>query len=572
MLIKDDLSIVICGEAGQGVQTVEKLLTGILKLSGYNVFASKEYMSRVRGGSNSTQIRVASGRVMSYIDRIDILIPLDKDAIPHLEKRVSPQTIIIGDKEKLGTDKKIIDVPFEKIALGFGKPIYANTVAAGIVLGLLGAGEDAVNGYLEKLFGKKGEEVVKNNIGAAAKGYEIGRETADKEKISIDIRKTPSAAGEMLITGSEAVSLGAIAGGCNFISAYPMTPSTSVLTYLSQHASEFGIVAEQAEDEVAAINMSLGAWYAGARALVSTAGGGFALMVEGLSLAGAIESPAVIIVGQRPAPATGLPTRTEQGDLEFVLYSGHGEFPRAVFAPGTIEEAFYLAQKSFNLADKYQVPVIILVDQYLMDIYYNTTIERFKDLKVERFTTETAKDYKRYRITADGISPRGIPGRGEGFVCADSDEHDESGRITEDAGVRKAMVEKRLKKLEYLAKDAEPPVLAGKPDYKTLVVGWGSTFGVIKEALEKLGDASVAHLHFSQVYPVHPETSDYLKKAKKLVIVENNATSQFGKLLKLHTGIEIKNKILKYDGSPFSAEEIVDKLSKVASGPLTMDP
>ena len=560
---KDDLSIVICGEAGQGVQTVEKLLTDILKLDGYNVFASKEYMSRVRGGSNSTQVRVASGRVMSFIDRIDVLIPLDKDAIPHLEKRISEQTVIIGDKEKLKTDRKFVDVGFEKIAVEIGKPIYANTVAVGVILGLLNADKEAYEGYLRQYFAKKGDEVVNSNIVAAQKGFDKGRQIASDEKIEIDIAKSPSIKEEILISGADAVSLGAIAGGCNFISAYPMTPSTSVLTNLSKYAAQFGIIAEQAEDEISAINMSLGAWYAGARALVSTAGGGFALMVEGLSLAGAIESPAVIIVGQRPAPATGLPTKTEQSDLEFVLYSGHGEFPRAVFAPGTLEEAFAIPQKAFNLADKYQVPIIILVDQYMMDFYYNDSIERFKYLKIERFTTKTTKDYKRYQLTPDGISPRGIPGFGEGFICADSDEHDESGRITEDADVRKAMMDKRLKKLDYLINDAELPVLTGKEDYKTLVIGWGSTAGAIREAVTKLGDNSVSSLHFSQVYPLHPKTAEYLGKAKNLIIVENNATSQFGKLIRLYTGIEIKNKLLKYNGSPFSVEEIVEQLRKM---------
>lgn len=561
-IFKNDLSIVICGEAGQGVQTVEKLLTDILKLCGYNVFASKEYMSRVRGGSNSTQIRAASGRVMSYIDRIDVLIPLDKDAIPHLAKRISPQTLIMGDTAKLQTDRHIIDVPFDKLAAGIGKPIFANTIAAGLVLGLMDTG-DSYKEYLKKYFGRKGEDIVKSNIAAAEKGYGLGREIASREQISVEISKNPAAKEEILLTGGDAVSLGAIAGGCNFIAAYPMTPSTAVLTNLSQRAKEFGIIAEQAEDEIAAVNMALGAWYAGARALVSTAGGGFALMVEGLSLAGATESPAVIILGQRPAPATGLPTRTEQGDLEFALYSGHGEFPRAVLAPGTLEEAFYLPQKAFNTAEKYQVPVIILVDQYMMDFYYNAAIERFKDLKIERFTAKTAKDYKRYQLTADGISPRGIPGSGEGFVCVDSDEHDESGRITEDADVRKAMMDKRLKKLDHLINDSEPPVLTGNGDYRTLVIGWGSTAGAIREAVEKTGDSSISSLHFSQVHPLHPKTSAYLGKAKNLIIVENNATSQFGKLLKLHTGIEIKNKILKYNGSPFSVEEIVKELKNI---------
>jgi 2-oxoglutarate/2-oxoacid ferredoxin oxidoreductase subunit alpha len=562
MKFVDEISIVVCGEAGQGVQTVEKLLTDSLKLYGYNVFASKEYMSRVRGGSNSTQIRASSKRVMSCIDRMDIFIPLDKDAITHLKKRITKQTVIIGDSEKLGAEMKIVDAPLGKMALAIGKPIYANTIAVGILLGIFGVDGNPFYSYLERYFKSKGEELIKGNVEAAKAGFEKGREVAAAENLKVDIKTDASISGEQMISGAEAVSLGAIAGGCDFIAAYPMTPSTGILTYLAQHAAKNGIIAEQAEDEIAAINMALGAWYAGARALVSTAGGGFALMVEGLSLAGAIESPAVIVLGQRPAPATGLPTRTEQGDLEFALYSGHGEFPRAVFAPGTLEEAFYIARKSFNLADKYQVPVIILTDQYLADIFYNAPPFDTKNLKNEKYIVKTEAGYKRYKLTADGISPRGIPGYGSGLVCADSDEHDESGRITEDAEVRKAMVEKRLKKAEYLLEGSLPPVFTGKPDYKTLVIGWGSTFGAVREAIEKLGDPAVAHLHFSQVHPVHKSAAGYLSKAKKVVIVENNATSQFGKLLKLATGIEIKEKILKYDGSPFSVEEIIEGLKK----------
>lgn len=564
MKFVDDISIVVCGEAGQGVQTVEKLLTDALKLYGYNVFSSKEYMSRVRGGSNSTQVRAASKRVAAYVDRIDILVPLDKDAIPHLEKRISPQTLIIGDREKLGTDRKVIDAPLGKTALSVGKPIYANTVAVGLLLGIFGVDGAVFYSHLEKYFGPKGADIVKGNVEAAKAGYAMGRSIAGAEGIKVEIRTDPSVAAEAMFSGTDALAMGAIAGGCNFISAYPMTPSTGILTYLAQRAGALGIVAEQAEDEISAINMALGAWYAGARALVSTAGGGFALMVEGLSLAGAMESPAVIILGQRPAPATGLPTRTEQGDLEFALYSGHGEFPRAVLSPGTLEEAFLAGQAAFNLADKYQVPVIILTDQYLADIYYNLPHFDASGLRNERFIVKTEPGYKRYKLTADGVSPRGIPGYGSGLVCADSDEHDEDGRITEDAGVRKAMVEKRLKKAQYLKDEALPPVFNGKDNYETLVVGWGSTCGTIREAVEKLGKDSVAQLHFSQVYPVHKSAADYLRKAKRVVIVENNATSQFGKLLKLETGVEIKDRLLKYDGSPFSVEEVTEGLRKYA--------
>jgi 2-oxoglutarate ferredoxin oxidoreductase subunit alpha len=365
---------------------------------------------------------------------------------------------------------------------------------------------------------------------------------------------------QILLNGAEAVGLGAIAGGCNLVAAYPMSPSTGVLVFLAKHANEFGLIAEQAEDEIAAINMAVGAWYAGARAMASTSGGGFALMTEGLSLAGMLESPLVIHLAQRPGPATGLPTRTEQGDLELALYAGHGEFPRIILAPGRIEDAFYLTQKAFNLADKYQVPVFVLTDQYLMDSYYNIPSLDLSRTKIEKHVVKTTEDYRRYELTENGISPRGIPGYGEGLVAVDSDEHDTEGHITEDLDLRTRMVDKRLGKAEAMASDAIPPELVGPKDYKTLIVCWGSTYNIINEAVENLGRDDTSLLHFKHVYPLPNETPDFLSKAEKTVIIENNATSQFGKLIKLHTGIDIDNRILKYNGLSFSVEEVTERL------------
>lgn len=420
-----------------------------------------------------------------------------------------------------------------------------------------------INGYLKDYFSSKGEETVKKNIEAIGEGYRIGRALSDSEKVRLDIPKRGKGKDELLLNGAEAVALGAIAGGYNFISSYPMSPSTSVLVELAQHSDRFGIVVEQAEDEISAINMAIGAWYGGARGMVTTSGGGFALMQEGVSLAGMIESPLVVHLGQRPGPATGLPTRTEQADLQFVLRAGHGEFPRIIFAPGEIEEAFYLTQRAFNLADKYQIPVFVLTDQYLIDSYYNIPSLKLSKIKVERYIEKTKKDYKRYRLRESGISSRGIPGFGEGVVVVDSDEHDEGGHITEDLILRKRMVEKRLKKSKLLEEEVIPPELFGRENYDILVIGWGSTRNIIKEALEEINRDSIALLHFKQVYPVYQKTADYLKKAKKLVVVENNATSQFSQLIKLSTGIEVDHKVLKYNGLPFSVEEVMENLKEI---------
>ena len=554
--MKDDISIVICGEAGQGIQTVEKLLTGIFKAAGFNVFATKEYMSRIRGGSNSTELRITSKKVSAFVDKIDLLIPLDKDAVPHLKHRISENTIILGEKETAKTSLPLIDVPISKLALESGGAIYSNTVAVSLILGLFRVDQTLVENYLRSFFNKKSGEVIDANVNASKKGFESAKNILEKEKIEISVARDEKVRSEMIVSGIEALSLGCLAGGCDFIAAYPMTPSTGVITMLSEHASEFGIIAEQAEDEIAAINMACGAWYAGARAMVSTAGGGFALMCEGLSLAGMLESPMVLNVGMRPAPATGLPTRTEQGDLNLVLYAGHGEFPRIIFAPATIEDAFYLAQKAFNLADNYQVPVFLLTDQFIADSYGNTARFDTANLKIEKHLIKTEKDYRRYQLTENGISPRGIPGFGDGLVALDSDEHDEAARITESEQVRISMVNKRLKKYELIRTEIIEPRFEGDKKYKTLIVGWGSTYGVIKEAMEKAKPKNTALLHFNQVHPLHSSTGEYLKKAKKIVVVENNATGQFSNLLKLATGIEAHRKILKYSGMPFSVEEL----------------
>ncbi len=564
----NDLSIVLCGQAGQGIQTVEYLLTRIFKLAGYNVFATKEYMSRIRGGTNSTEIRVSSGSVRASVSRIDILIPLNQGAIQHVEKRISPQTIILAEKESIGDDfdqsrHKFIDVPFTKTASEIGNKIYSNVVAAGTIAGLFGIELQTVSKYVKQFFSAKTDDVVQKNLAAVREGFNLGAGLVNSSKIKINIRNDVYVKDQILLSGSEAVALGAIAGGCNFISSYPMSPSTGVLVFLARGAKDFGIIAEQAEDEIAAMNMAIGAWYAGARAMVTTSGGGFALMTEGLSLAGMVESPIVIHLAQRPGPATGLPTRTEQADLELALYAGHGEFPRIVLTPGKIEDAFYLAQKAFNLADRYQVPVFILTDQYFVDSYYNTDCPDLSDINIDKHIIKTDADYKRYKLTANGISPRGIPGFGEGLVAVDSDEHDEAGHITEDLDLRTRMVDKRLRKSELLKNEIIPPELVGSEDYKNLVVCWGSTYNIVREAVKKLGRDDIAFLHFKQVYPLPSETSNYLQKAQRTIMVENNATSQFAKLIKLHTGIDIKDKILKYNGLSFYVEELAEKLNEL---------
>lgn len=561
-LLKEDVSIVLCGEAGQGIQTVESILIQTVKLGGYNVCSSKEYMSRVRGGENSTQIRVSSDRITAYVDRIDILVAISKGAIDHLKERISDDTIIMGDEETLKDVEShdIIKVPFLKMAKSIGGIIFANVIAAGALSRILNIDKEIFDECLTAMFAKKGEKILEGDLKAGAEGYKVGEDILKSGKLKVEIQKDKKIRDELLLDGTTVVGMGCIAGGCRFMSSYPMTPSTPLQVFIAKNGKEFEIIFEQAEDEIAAINMGIGAFYAGARALVATSGSGFALMEEAVGLSGMIETPIVIYVAQRPGPAVGLPTRMSQEDLDLTLYSGPGETPKAIFAPGNFEDAFYVSQRAFNLADKYQIPVFILSDQYFADLYYNLPSIDLKDVEIENYVIKTGKDYKRYKLTDNGVSPRGIPGFGDGLVVVDSDEHDEEGHITEDLPLRAKMVEKRLKKLEGIQKDVIPPELIGSPDYDVLVVGWGSTYGIIKEALDNLKKYNISFLYFKQVYPLHEETKEYLEKAKKTIIFENNANSQFENLIKLETGFEIDKNVLKYNGMPFSVEEVTKSL------------
>jgi len=561
------ISIVISGEAGQGIDTVSNILIKLLKIEGYNIFCCKEYMSRVRGGINSTQILVSSEKINAYSEKIDILLALDKEAFSHVSARISPDTAIICDRDNVDADFtkrcRTFELPIAALAQEAGSKLYLNTVSAGCILGLFQLDTALITEYIENIFESKSDDIRQKNINAALKGYNEGKKLVENADIKIKIDKDAGVKDKILLNGTESISLGCLSAGCNFISSYPMSPGTGVLTFMANASRTTDILVEQAEDEIAAINMAIGAWYSGARAMVTTSGGGFALMEEGVSLSGMLETPVVIHLAQRPGPATGLPTRTEQGDLELALYSGHGEFPRVIYVPGSLKQAYQLSQKAFNIADKYQIPVFILTDQYFLDSYSCIEPENVSEINIESYITETEPDYKRYKLTESGISPRGIPGFGNGLVNVDSDEHCEDGHITENLDLRVKMVDKRLKKLEALTLEALPPDLYGSENYENLIISWGSNLEIVNQALKSINRDDMAHLHFKQVYPLHPITLEFLANAKNTVIVENNATSQFGKLIKLSFGIDPKLKILKYNGLPFSIEELAEKFSNI---------
>jgi len=441
--------------------------------------------------------------------------------------------------------------------------VAINAGASGALLGLLQVPLEPLMELLLEAFAAKGTEVVGWNHKAAAAGYRQG--AAASHPYSLAGLKPPPRP-RLLISGHEAVALGALAAGLQFVSGYPMTPWSSVLNAVGSRAEKWGVVVEQAEDEIAAINMALGASYAGVRALTGSSGGGFSLMVEALGLAGCSETPLVIVEAQRPGPSTGLPTRTEQGDLGFVLSAGQGDFPRAVLAPGNPAQGFALTARAFNLADRYQLPVFLITDQYFADTNFTHEPEDFpREVQIERALVDGPADgpYDRYALTADGISPRRRPGFGP-VVVADSDEHTADGHLTEDLGVRVKMHDKRLRKLTGLVQELNGVTTAGPAEAPLALACWGSSLGPVTEAVARLNaDGTPARMvHLSELWPFPAgAVAGALGKPKKLVMVEMNATGQGNRLLRQETGIAADHLVLKYNGAPFTPEYILRALA-----------
>jgi 2-oxoglutarate ferredoxin oxidoreductase subunit alpha len=565
-----DFNLMAGGEAGQGVQSVGAILAKAFARGGFHVFADQDYESRVRGGHNFFRIRVQSDGLPALSTELDILIALNKETVDLHAAELKPGGVIIYDAAQTGLKAKgarYLDIPFVRLAEEAAQnKLMSNTVAVGAAFGLINADFDLLPAVLEQEFARHGEKTVKDNVTAARAGYDYAREHG-KSLSFPKIRPLKDDKRRLILNGNEAIAFGALAAGCKFVAGYPMTPSSSILEYVADKGLEHGAVMIHVEDEISAMNMAVGAGYAGVRSMVATSGGGFALMVEGLALAGMTETPVVVVLGQRPGPATGLPTRTEQGELWFSLHAGHGEFPRAVLTPTDAADAFQASVKAFNLAEKYQTPVIILTDHHLASSY--ATVDRFDLSKVaiERgdLISSDNPDYNRHAVTASGVSPRALPGQGKALVVTDSDEHDESGHMIEDAATRNRQVEKRLRKLEGLKKEIIPPEFRPAPGATVTLIGWGSAYAAIREAasiLKKEGKP-VNTLLFRQVWPFPADiVTAALKKAGKNIVVENNATGQLAQLIRRETGYKANGVIHKYDGRPFSPREIADRLKR----------
>lgn len=571
-----DYSIKICGEAGQGIQTIGRSLAEVFSRSGYYVFTHQDYESRIRGGHNFYQIRLSDRPISASRKKIDILISLDIEGISLHRNELTERGFVVYDSKELGytqpeKSSNFFDIPFTDIAVkNGGSKVMSNVVAVGAVLGMLGMEINILLSIIKDTFKKKGEAVINANIKSAMAGYDYAIQNCPRCSFSAAPISNP----KLLLNGVEAIGLGSISAGCKFYTAYPMTPSTGILNFMAEKASKYSIIVEQAEDEIAAINMAIGASFAGVRSMTGTSGGGFALMVEGLSLAGMTETPVVIALGQRPGPATGFPTRTEQADLNFALYTAHGEFPRVLFAPGSPEQAIYLTNKAFDLSEKYQVPAIILFDQYLADCEWtydriDTSNLRYTDYRLRNNGILNPKEYKRHAFTESGVTPLAIPGVSEAIVVIDSDEHDEEGHIVEDAETRIRMVEKRLlKKFPLIQKEIAPPLFYGEKVPDIVLICWGSTYGVVKECVEHLMDRyRAAMLHFSEIWPF-PLTDgfDYLnilRNARVTICIEHNATGQFARLLKTETGYDVINRVNRFDGRPFTIDELCERILEI---------
>jgi 2-oxoglutarate ferredoxin oxidoreductase subunit alpha len=552
-----DLSVFIVGAAGEGIQTIGEVVAGAFLSHGYAAFATNEFESRIRGGHSSMRIRVTDVPRNAPTETADVLLAVNPDALEHYQPVLRKGGLAIAS-EVSGVIEDSIAVPFFDLAVEHGgAPIYANAVAAGSLCAAVGLPLAVLEGVLAGTFAAKGEEVIRRNLASARAGFDAAcSRLGERQATEIAARSERYA----FVSAHETIPIAAAAAGCRFIAAYPMSPSTSIVTAFAKNP-QLGAFAEQAEDEIAAINMALGASAAGARAMTATSGGGFALMVEAVSLAGMIETPIVILLAQRPGPATGLPTRTAQEDLLFALRAGHGEFPRAILAPSDPADAIRLTVRAFDLADRFQTPVLLLTDQYLADSRFSLAPLEAPEAPVFHLADPARMEsYLRYRLTEDGVSPRLYLGQSEHLVVLDSDEHTEAGHITEDlAAVRPAMVEKRLEKGRRLSRVMAPPTSDGAEDADLVLMGWGSTKGAIDEAVAQLraDGRKAGALHFTEIWPL-PDFP--IREDARYFTIEGNATGQFATLLSTEAGLPIEGRIGRYDGLPITADRIVEAL------------
>jgi 2-oxoglutarate ferredoxin oxidoreductase subunit alpha len=577
-MTQDYLTVRIGGEAGMGLESSGAGFAKALTRGGLHVYGLPDYYSRIRGGHNFYSVRMSQQPLNSHAEPVHLLLALDLETVRRHVETIQPGGGIIYDsQEELPDELRRDDVGFFSVPLTElakekgGREVMRNTLGLGVIAGLIGFDPTYMESVIRDNFARKGQEVVDANLSVVSAGVEAAQQF--RADFQFGMEAVPDAPERMILNGTEAFAMGAMAGGCRFCSAYPMTPGSPVLHWFAAHAEEYGLVTKHAEDEIAALNMAIGAAYVGARALVPTSGGGFSLMVEALGMAGIVEVPVVVYNAQRPGPATGLPTRNEQGDLLFMLHASQGEFPRFILAPGTIEEAFRVGWRSFNLAEQFQTPVLVLSDHYLAVAY--RTVEKneldFDEVAIVRGELLSDKDldglkepYRRYRITDSGVSPRAVPGHPNAVWVSTANEHDEFGAVNEEAANRTAQVDKRQRKEIGMAQEVEGPVWYGPEGAELTLLCWGSTYGPLREAVDRLngekpGRANMLSFNMLHPFPVEA-TEQALAKAGRTVMVEVNATGQMEQLLRMRTGHVVDGVVRKYDGRSFTPEYIIEAL------------
>ncbi|HET6403833.1 MAG TPA: 2-oxoacid:acceptor oxidoreductase subunit alpha [Candidatus Thermoplasmatota archaeon] len=581
-MARTEVSIRIGGAAGDGVASTGEIFGKTLSRSGQHVYAYNSYQSVIRGGHVWFQIRGGADPIPYVGQRADILIALNKQTVDIHAATLSPGARVIYDPEKVKLDEaqlpqgvQLCPMPLYELAKKHSpNPIMANTVAVGAAMAFIKAPVGKFKSVLEDQFGHKKADVVDANLKAAEAGIQYALDKWGPMDFGLPYNDTR----RPFLTGNQALALGAIAAGCTFYSFYPMTPATSIGQFLADNGPDLGIVVKQCEDEIAVINMAIGASYGGARSACGTSGGGFALMVEAMSMAGMLETPLVVFLAQRAGPSTGLPTKNEQGDLYMVMGAGQGEYPRIVLAPRTIAEAYEASARAFELADKWQTPVIVMSDLLLSEHFETEEEFPMESHRIDRGLIWTGQNgdgpFLRYKVTESGVSPRVIPGTQDGNYIAGSDEHDEDGTLVSDvrAGlpdaiqVRVDQMDKRMRKIEGARQDTKLPERVGPKNAPVTLVSWGSTHGAVREAMAMLkrDGIEVASIEFIDIYPLpQDKIREMLSRERYTVMVEANYTGQLERLIRAETGWFPNDRLFKYDGEPFWPEEIVAKVKSV---------
>ncbi len=575
---QNEVTLKIAGEAGQGLNISALNLAKTFTRKGFHAFLLTENPNSIKLEPAWCSLRVSTRLLVSQTEQVDILIALKPDALLRHRAEVSDGGFIIYDEETINPEEgkesskiKYLPVPLSRIAGEMKAPdLIRNTIALGALLALIDYQPAGMRKIIAEGFARKGEAVVDQNITALEAGFNF----VQKSYGNFIRKRLPEENGpaRLFLTGNEALSLGAIKAGCKLLAAYPMTPSSPILHYLASKEQEYGIVVKHTEDEIAAMNMAVGANFAGVRAMTCTSGGGFSLMVEALGMAAQSETPVVVVVGQRPGPSTGQPTHTGQGELQFLVSASQGEFPRIIIAPGDAAETFRETFNAFNLAEKFQVPVLILTDKYLVESYTDWPELKDDDLEIDRgkLLTEAQlsaeKNYHRYKVTPDGISPRSIPAQKNGAHVATSYEHDESGWYQEDPVGVKKMYEKRFAKIPFILKKMKEPKLYGPDEAQITLLAWGSTKGPALEAMERLADEGVTVnlVHLTYLWPLPVEAlSELIENAQKTLMIEGNYTGQLAHIIRRETGVKINHVLTKYDGQPFYPADICAKVKEI---------